>query len=200
MQAGERVARPEEMPEQAVAVEIAGEYADAAAAEHTTPVPVGARGGVEAGAQPLVVDVQVCAGVGTAEEAEERMIVRQMPERTDLELAERHMRSVEIDRGDAHWIGGEIGEHVAPARGYGDDLVARPDLERLHIDDRIFPNLRIDEFRERQGEHALKHARPRQGLGAMDGCLQGCAGRLPDRFGHMRQLNLPSCEDGKRAR
>ena len=101
MQAGERVARAEEMAEQAVAIEVAGEDADAPPAERPALVPIGARRRVELCAQPLIVDADVGAGVGATEEAEEGVVVGQVLQRADLELAERDMRAVEVDGGDA---------------------------------------------------------------------------------------------------
>ena len=78
MQARKRVAGAEDMPEQAVTIEIAGEKADAAAAERRPLVPVGARGRIELCAQPPVIGGDVGARVGAAEEAEEGLIVRQV--------------------------------------------------------------------------------------------------------------------------
>ena len=93
MQARQRVPGAEEAPKQAVAVEIAGEKVDAPAAERRSLVPVGARGRVERAAQPLVIDRDVGARVGAAEEAEEGLIVGQVLERADLEPAgERYAR------------------------------------------------------------------------------------------------------------
>ena len=140
----------------------------------------------------MVVYADVGAAVGAAEEPEERLIVGQILQRADLELSERDMRAVEVDRRDAGGIGGKIGEHVAPARGDGDDVVPGRDLERLHVDDRILPDLRINELRKREGEHPLEHPGPRQGLGAVHSRLQGRAGRLADRLGGVRQFESPS--------
>ena len=107
MQARERVAGADDMPEQAVMIEIVSEDADATATERRSLVPVGARGRVELCAQPTIVGGDVGARVGTAEEAEEAVVVRQILSRADLEPAERDMRPVEIDRGDAGRIGGQ---------------------------------------------------------------------------------------------
>ena len=71
VQTDERMARSEEIPRQAMAIEIACEDADAATAERATLVPIGARRGIEFGAQAPIVDVEIRAGVGAAEEAEE---------------------------------------------------------------------------------------------------------------------------------
>ena len=87
------------------------------------------------------------------------------------------MRPVEIDRGDPGGIGHEVGEHVTAARGDRDHLMSRADVERLHVDDRILPDLRIDQALERKREQALEHARARQRLRTMDRSLESCDGR-----------------------
>ena len=81
MQARERMAGAEDMPEEAVAVEIAGEEANAAATERRPLVPVGARDGVELRPQPAVIGGDIGARVGAAEEAEEAFVVWQILER-----------------------------------------------------------------------------------------------------------------------
>ena len=154
----------EDMPEQAVVVEIVGEEADAAPPERGALVPVGARGGVELCPQPAVVSGDIGAHIGAAEEAEEALVVRQVLRGADLEPAERDMRPVEVDRGDAGRIGGEVGEHVATAGGDRDHLMPRADAERLHVDDRVFPDLRINQTLERHGEQTLEYARARERL------------------------------------
>ena len=168
MQARERMARAKETPEHAVAIEIAGEKADAAMAERGALVPIRAGGRIELGPQTAVVSGDIGARVGAAEEAEEALVVGQVLSRANLEPAERDMRPVEIDGGHARGIRGEVGEHVAPAGGDRDHLVPRADVERLHVDHRILPDLGIDEAPEREREQALEHARPRERLRAMD--------------------------------
>src|SRR3984885_5403691 len=146
------------MPEQSVMVEIPGEEADAASTERRSLVPVSARGRVELCAQATIVGGDVGARIGAAEEAEEAVVVRQVLSPADLGPAERNMRPVEIDRGNAGRIGGQVGEHVAAARGDRDHVMARADVERLHVDDRILPYLRIDQALERKRKQALKDA------------------------------------------
>ena len=91
------------------------------------------------------------------------------------------MGAVEIDRGDAGRIGREVGEDVAAARGDGDHLMPRPDVERGHVDDRVLPDLRIDEALERQREQALEDAGARERLRAMDRSFEPRAGRATHR-------------------
>ncbi len=89
------------------------------------------------------------------------------------------MRAVEVDGDDFGGVGGQIGKSVASARGDGDDAVPRADFQRFEIDDRIFPDLRIDQAAKRGGEKTLQHAGARQRLGAMDGGPQPLLGGAP---------------------
>ncbi len=93
VQPGERVARAEEMAKQAVAIEVAGEDADAPPSERAPLVPVGAGRGIELRAQDAVVHADVGAGVGAAEEAEERVVVGQvLPARRSSACRARYER------------------------------------------------------------------------------------------------------------
>jgi len=141
----------------------------------------GARGGIEFHPQAPVIGGDIGARVGSAEETEEAVVVRQVLESADLEPPKRDMGAVEIDRGDAGRIGREVGEDVAAAGGNGDHLMPRTDVERGHVDDRVLPDLRIDEALERQREQALEHACARQRLRAMHRSLEPRAGRATDR-------------------
>ena len=58
-----------------------------------------------------------------------------------------------------HVDGGHVGEDVAAAGRDGDQVLAVLELQRLEIDDRIFPDLRIDEAREGEREQPLLDAR-----------------------------------------
>ena len=199
MQARQRVACAKKAPEHAMAVEIASEKADATVAERRPLVPVGARGRIELGAQAAVVSRDIGARVGAAEEAEEALVVRQVLSRADLEPAERDMRPVEVDRGDAGGISRQIREHVAAAGGNCNHLVPRADVERLHVDDRILPDLRIDQALERERKQALEHAGARQRLRAMDRSLEARAGHTTYRVGRLSHV-IFSCRRSVEAR
>ena len=159
MQARQRMAGADNMPKQAVVVEIVSEDADAAATERGSLVPISARGRVELRAQATIVSGDVGARIRAAEKAKETVVIRQVLSRADLEPTERNMRPVEVDRGDAGRIGGQVGEYIAAARGDRDHLMAGADVQRLHVDDRILPDLRIDQTLEGEREQALEHAR-----------------------------------------
>ena len=158
MQSRQGVARAKAMSQDAMAIDVAREDADAAAAERPALVPISARRRIQLGAQPLLVEADVGPRVRPAEEAKEGLVVGEILQRADLESSERDMRAVEINGGDARRIGRQIREHVASARGDRDHLAVGADLERLHVDDRVFPDLRINKLREGEGEHALEHA------------------------------------------
>ena len=104
------------------------------------------------------------------------------------------MGAVEVDRGDAGRIGGEVGEDVAASRGDGDHLMPRPDVERGHVDDRVLPDLGIDEALERQCEQALEDTGARQRLRAMDRSFEPRAGRASHRVRGVPQRDLRPSE------
>ncbi len=52
---------------------------------------------------------------------------------------------VQIDGGYQGGLRAEIAHHIAAARSYGDDMVAPPDVERIHVHDGVFPDLRINQ-------------------------------------------------------
>ena len=78
------------------------------------------------------------------------------------------MRAVEVDGDDFGRIGGQIGQRVASARGDGDDAVLAAEFERFEIDDRVFPDLRIDEAAKRGGEKTFQDAGAGQRFAAVD--------------------------------
>ena len=61
---------------------------------------------------------------GVGEEAAEAVVIWKALRRDALQMVERDMRGVEVDRGDLRGIGGQVGEDIAAARGDGDDARA----------------------------------------------------------------------------
>ena len=120
------------------------------------------------------------ARVGLAEEAAEGGVVGQVRERGKLQLVERDVRRVEVDGGDGNGRGREIAEHVAAARRDGDEPLARLEAQRVEIDDRVLPDLRIDEAAEGEREQPLLDALPGGGLVAMHGLAQASIARAPE--------------------
>ena len=162
----------DEVAEQAVMVEVAREQGDAPAAEDVAAFPIGARLGVDLIAQEAAVGGEICFFVGRAEEAVEGVVGRQQARRGELQLRQRHVRAVQVDGDDLLRVGGQVGEHVAAARGDGDHARMRLQRQRPHVDVRVFPDLRVDEPAEGEGEDALQDAFGRSGLCPMDGLVE----------------------------
>ena len=85
------------------------------------------------------------------------------------------MRPVEIDRDNFGGIGREIRKNIAAARGDRDYAIGGLKVQRLHVDDRIFPDLRIDEVAKREGEHPLLQTAPRKGPMPVNSRLEAAA-------------------------
>lgn len=167
----------DELAEQAARIDVPGKGVDALAADEIAPLPVADRHLVEMGADMRPVGGDIGALPRLREEAVEAVMVRQVAGRSDLELAERDMGGVEIDRVERARPRRQIGEHVASARGDGDDVAVRPDVHRLHVDQWIFPDLRIDKAAKSEGEGAL-HQPFRAQLAVLENGVADGAGRL----------------------
>ena len=72
------------------------------------------------------------------------------------------MGVVQIQRRDTGWIGCKIAQNSAAARSDGDDMIARLDRQRFHVDQRVFPNLRINQPFKGLGEQPFEQACGRQ--------------------------------------
>ena len=154
--------------EQAETVEAARKTGDATAARPFARLPIMARRGVEMWHQMLVIGGDICLVAGIGKEAPERLVIRQAHRRRQLQAVQRNMGGVEIDRRDFLRLGEEIARNIAAARGNGDHMVGLADAERVHVDDRIFPDLRIDQATEEECEQPLQRALGRKGAVAMD--------------------------------
>ena len=69
------------------------------------------------------------------------------------------MGRVQINSGDGCGIVDEIRQGIAAAARDRQDPAALIDFQRLHIDDRIFPYLGIDQALERMGERLVEQLR-----------------------------------------
>ncbi len=131
-----------------MAIDVALEERDAAPPEKIPSLPVVARFGVEGTADEAPVGGKVGVRIRFAEEPVERAIRGELADRGELELRQRHMRPVQVDRKDFGRVGGQVGEHVAAAGGDRRDPFAGLQLQGLQIDLWVFPYLRIDETLE----------------------------------------------------
>ena len=152
VQTGDEVTGADEAPQQSMAIEIAREGFDMSSPVEAARIPIGARRLVQVRAQPSLVEGEISRGVRPAEEVEKRHMVGQPPQTFDLQPVQRDMRAVEIDRDDLGGIGDQVRKHVAAARGDRGDPVGRSEPQRLHVDDRILPDLRVYEIAKRERE------------------------------------------------
>ena len=165
MQPADQMAELDGAAEQAVAVEVAPEHADPAAAGEVATIPVVADRGLESRLDEPLVEAEVVARVGLGEEAAEGLVVRQMAGGSELELEQGDMGGIEVDRLDPHRVGGEIAHHVAAARGDRDQPAGGPELQGRHVDLGILPDLGVDQPFEQLGEDALQDAALGDGRG-----------------------------------
>ena len=115
------------------------------------------------------IGAQVAAVIGLAKEQVELFPTGQVSRAAELEPGECNMRPVEVDSSNLAGVGGQIAQDVATAGSNRDYVMMRLDGERFEIDDRVFPDLGINETAERECEHALEKSLARYGLGTMHG-------------------------------
>ncbi len=111
----EQVRKTDEAAEHAVAVEAVGEIGMARTPDDVTLVPVSARIGIQHRSQPLAIERGVGARGGLAEELPEFGVAGKCPKRRQLELEQRKVRFIEVDRVHLGRSRGEIRQCVAPA-------------------------------------------------------------------------------------
>ena len=110
----------------------------------------------------------------------ERLVRGKLVGSGELQSRQRYMRAVQIDRENGCGIGGQVGEDVAAARRDGDHSCAGLQRQRFQVDFRVFPDLRIDEAAEGEGEDAFADSVARCSLEAMN--------RLAKRIGGPKTL------------
>ncbi len=155
---GQQMRHADEIAEQPALVDALGKAADAAPANQVASFPIAARRLIEHGRQMRAIGRDVGRAIRLGEKAVEGGMVGKALRRRQLELVERDMRGVEIDRRDAFGIGHQIGQHVAPAAGDGHHAAVGQDLQGVHVDIRVFPDLRIDQPAKRQGKGMIEQA------------------------------------------
>jgi hypothetical protein len=82
----------------------------------------------------------------------------QVLDRRQLHPVEGDMGCVEIHSRDLGGLCHQIARYIAPARCDGDYMISPVDAQGVHVDDRILPNLGINEAAEKNSEQALKRA------------------------------------------
>src|SRR5271170_3434055 len=115
------MSKTNEAAKNAVTVEAIGEIGVARTAHDVALVPVSASLGIQPRPQSLAIKIRIGARIGRAEELPEIRIVRKGAQASQLELEERKMRLVEIDRINLRGLRGQIGQRVTSARRDRDD-------------------------------------------------------------------------------
>ena len=164
----------DEAAEHAVAIGVAGEDRDPPAAEmlQAAGFPIGATLRVEMGRDQPMIGRDIGRIVGRAEETIEGLPRRQPGGGDQFQPVKRHMGPAEIDGRDVRRVGGQVGEHVAAARGDGHDMAVRPERQRLEVDLGILPDLGIDQAAEQPFEQPLQQTFTGKGAMAPDRLFQ----------------------------
>ena len=105
--------------------------------------------------QPLAIERGVGDRGGLAEELPEFGVAGESTKPRELELEQREVRLVEVDRVDLRRPRREIGQRVAAAGGDGDDGRADRQAKCREIGFRVFPDLGVDQAAEPEREQPV---------------------------------------------
>ncbi len=94
-----------------------------------------------------------------------------------LEVRQGDVRVIQVYRRDFSRIRYQIAKDVAAARGDGDDVIVGADIQRLHIDDGIFPDLGVNQTPKQVGEKPFAQPLARQKRVSVNGFVQTGNGR-----------------------
>ena len=191
----EEMDEADQIAEQPAAIKARRETRDPAAAADVAALPIAPRRRVEMRAQMALVQSDILRAVGIGEEGAEAGIIGQMQRRRLFEPVERDMRWIEVHRSDSRGIGREIGEDVAAARGDRHDMTVGRNLQHLHVDHRIFPDLGIDQPAKGESEGAFEQALLAQMFVTMHRTADGAVLRRLDESSHGRtpDARRPDC-------
>ena len=138
----------------------------------------------------LVVGGYVGLVVGIAEEAVEGRVVGEVPDGCQLQAIECDVRRIEIHDGDVRGARGQIAHHVAATGRDRHDTARRLEREGFEIDDRILPDLGIDQPGERQRECPFRYTLSRERGTPIDGCPDELCARTPRGLHRSRHVIL----------
>ena len=158
-------------------------------------VPIALRHLVEPRPKDLIVDLDVSGVAGVAEQGVELRVAVEMARGRELQADESDVGAVEVDGGDPRGIGDEVAQHVAAAGRDREHVAGRRDLERFEVDDRVFPDLRVDQVLERAREGALAQPVEAEDAVAVHGLLQELGGRAAGGIGKREHVFPPAVPD-----
>src|ERR1700674_506017 len=148
-----------ETAEHTVAVKPVGEIGMPRTPEDVALVPVSARIRVEHWPQPLAIELEVRGRGGLAEELPELGVSRGGTDTGKLELEQRKVGFIEVDRVDLGWLCGEVRQRVATARRNRDDGRSQRQSQRCKIGYRVLPDLGIDQTAKPECEKPVPNGR-----------------------------------------
>src|ERR1019366_572187 len=137
--------KADEAAEHAMAIEPVCEIGIPRTSNDVALVPVSARLPVKHRPQPLPIESGVGGRGSFAEKLPEFGIAGAGTNTGKLELEQRKVRFIEVDRVDLSRLRGEIRQRVASAGGDGDDGRSQWQSQRRQIGDRVLPDLGIDQ-------------------------------------------------------
>ena len=149
----------DEAAEHAVTVEPVGEIGMARTSKDVEPVPVSARARVQHRSQPIAIEPGVGDRGGLAEELPEFGVAGESTKPRELELEQRKVRLVEVDRVHLGRSRREIGQRVASAGRDGDDGGPDRQSKGREIGFGVFPYLGVDEAAEPECEETVPNRR-----------------------------------------
>ena len=157
----QQMGKADEAAEHAVTVKAVGEIGMPRPPDDVELVPIGAR---LRGPAPAAADRdrgRIGDRGGLAEKLPEFGVAGKSTKPRELELQQRQMRLVEIDRVDLGRSRREIGQRIASAGGDGDDGRSDRQTKCGEIGFRIFPYLGVDQTAEPEREKPVPNGCPR---------------------------------------
>ena len=143
-------------------VDAARKAADPPPADQVAPFPIAARRFIQVRRDQIAIGRDIGAIVGLREEAVETVMIGQRLRRHQLQLVERDMRGVEVDRRALRRVRRQVGQHIAAPRRDRHHMAVGLDRQRVHVDRRVLPDLGVDQPAEGEGEGAFQQALLRQ--------------------------------------
>src|SRR5690606_11796437 len=89
-----------------------------------------------------------------------------------FQIVQGNMRRVEVDSRNLDVRRRQIAQDITAARSNGDDVLAVLQVHRLDVDDRVFPDLGVDQAGKGKREKPLLYALARNRLVTMDSLAQ----------------------------
>src|SRR6202043_1841387 len=148
-----------ETAEHAVAVKPVREIGMPRTPDDVALVPVSPRIRIKHRPQPLAIEFEIRRRSRLTEELPELVISREGTDTGKLELEQRKMGLIEVDRVDLGRLCGQVRQRVAPARRNRDDGRSQRQLQRCKIGYRVLPYLGIDQTAKPECEKPVPDGR-----------------------------------------